>query len=91
MLRILDLKSAETQVLVHLASRWASAIGVYNCELDKVEIYLTEVLPFGATAAVYGFGRMSVAIRWIGTALFGLVWTNFFNDIVQFDVQSGSK
>ena len=61
--RILDLKSAYKQVLVHPSSRWLSVIAVFNPETGRVELYVTEVLPFGATAAVYGFGRLSVALR----------------------------
>ena len=57
--RTLDLESAYKQLLVAQASYWASAISVYNADLKCDELYSTEVLPFEASAAVYGFNRFA--------------------------------
>ena len=84
--RVADLKSAYKQLLVSADSRWASVVQVWNTALGKHEFYVTTVLPFGATAAVYGFSRMADAIRKIGTRLLGLVWSNFFDDFTQLDI-----
>ena len=73
-------------MLVAVASRWASVIAVYNTDASRVELYISEVMPFGATAAVYGFGRFAGALRKIGLRLFYPIWSNFFDDYNQIDL-----
>ena len=84
--RLLDLKSAYKQLLVSETSRWASPIMVLNTDKKAWEVYIPEVMPFGATAAVYGFTRTARAIKRVGSKLFNLVWTNYFDDYCQFDL-----
>ena len=85
--RTLDLESAYKQLLVAQGSAWASVIQVYNTDLKKKELYLTEVLPFGASASVFGFNRFSRALCRIGIRLFGLLWTYFFDDYPHLDLE----
>ena len=53
---------------------------------DPQQRYVSEVLPFGASAEVFGFNRYAWALRKIGTRLFSIVWTNFFDDFPQIDL-----
>jgi hypothetical protein len=48
--RCLDLEAAYKQLLVRQSSQWASVIMVFNVESGKDELYMAEVLPFGAAA-----------------------------------------
>ena len=56
----------------------------YICVLDPVSMesqaFQSQVLPFGARAAVMGFCRVSHALWHIGVAIFKLHWTVFFDD-----------
>ena len=68
------------------ASQWAAVILVKNTESGRSELYIAEVLPFGASAAVYAFNRFARAIWRIGAVLFSLIWDNFFDDYPQLDL-----
>lgn len=69
--RTLDLEAAYKQMLVSGESLWAS---------------VSHVLPFGASASVYAFNRMAKALRVVGVRLFGLVWSQYFDDFPQLDL-----
>jgi hypothetical protein len=86
--RCLDLESAYKQLLVKQSSQWASVIMVFNVETSRDELYIAEVLPFGAAASVFAFNRYARAIRNLGTRLFGLVWVNFFDDYPMLDINA---
>ena len=58
----LDLESACKQLLVSKASLWASVLKIRNGDTCKDELYISEVLPFGASAAVFGFNRYARAL-----------------------------
>lgn len=47
---------------------------------------MSQVLPFGASASVFSFNRLSKAIQLVGTRLFGLVWSSYIDDYTQFDI-----
>ena len=81
--RTLDLKSAYKQLLIHRTSEWAAVVAVTDPEDMAKKLFRLNALPFGASAAVLGFNRFARAMRKIGTRLFGLVWTNFFDDYPQ--------
>ena len=72
-LRILDLKSAYKQIPLAQESAWASVIMIWNADAKEYQLYLPVVLPFGATAAVYGFARIARSLRLIGSRLFSLI------------------
>ena len=50
-------------------------------------LFISQVLPFGASASVYGFNKIVRAIHRVGTLLFGLVWSNYYDDFPQLDLQ----
>ena len=50
---------------------------------------MSQVLPFGASASVYGFNKIARSIHRIGAALFGLVWSNYYDDFPQLVLQCG--
>ena len=90
--RTLDLESAYKQFLIRQSSAWASVLLVDGPEgtdgASSKRLFRSEALPFGASASVYGFNRFARAIQRIGTRLFFLVWTNFFDDYPQLDIEA---
>ena len=67
--RTLDLEAAYKQVLVARSSLWANVLAVTDSSGVK-RFFLGHVLPFGASAAVFGFNRIARAILSIGSRLF---------------------
>ena len=67
--RTLDLEAAYKQVLVARSSLWANVLAVTDSSGVK-RFFLGHVLPFGASAAVFGFNRIARAILTIGSRLF---------------------
>ena len=59
---------------------------MYNTDAEQTQLYFANALPFGASASVLAFNRFSRAIARIGTRLFGLLWTNFFDDYPQLPI-----
>lgn len=49
-------------------------------------MFMSQVLPFGASASVYSFNRFSKALQIVGSRLFSLTWTCYFDDFTQFDL-----
>lgn len=95
---VLELEAAYKQLAVAAKNNWASVIKVFNTDKGREELFLAEALPFGATGSMYAFAKHANAIRKIGADLFGLLWTNFFDDYSQVglesqgnDVQSGEE
>lgn len=86
--RTLDLDAAYKQVLTAKSSRWCSALAIENPQGEK-ELFISNVLPFGASAAVYAFNRLARALHIIGERLFGLVWSNYYDDFPQLDLACG--
>ena len=84
--RTLDLEAAYKQLLVKESSLWSSVLMVRDPELQP-HYFISHVLPFGASASVYAFNRLSRAVYLIGTRLFGLVWSCYFDDFTQFDLE----
>ena len=85
--RTLDLEAAYKQLLVRESSLWCSVLLVARPGGDPA-YFLSQVLPFGASSAVYAFNRVARAIHAVGVRLFGLVWCNYYDDFPQLD--SGS-
>ena len=83
--RTLDLDAAYKQLLVAKQSLWCSVLAIENVNNQR-ELYLSHVIPFGASASVYSFNRCARAIHSIGERLFGLVWSNFYDDYPQIDL-----
>lgn len=52
------------------------------------KLFVSNVLPCGASASVYGFNRVARALHTIGERIFGLVWSNYYyDDYPQLDVE----
>ena len=66
-------------------SLWCSVLAIENVNHQR-ELYLSHVILFGASASVYSFNRRARAIHSIGERLFGLVWSNFYDDYPQTDL-----
>lgn len=86
--RTLDLEAAYKQLPVSDATRWTAALKVSNVELQEDQLFVCEVLPFGASAAVYAFNRFARSLRVIGTRLFSIMWSNYFDDFPQLDIRA---
>eukprot|EP00435_Cladocopium_sp_Y103_P021857 s2092_g5.t1 len=77
-----DMRKAYRQIAInkqHLDFSW---IAVWNPVGGKPAIFRMRTMPFGATASVAAFLRISQAIKTLGIACGGLVWTSFYDDFV---------
>ena len=83
--RTLDLDSAYKQVLVSCDTLWTAILAIEDPHGRK-QLFRSNVLPFGASAAVYGFNRLSRALYTIGVRLFALLWQNYYDDYPQLDL-----
>lgn len=83
--RTLDLEAAYKQVLVSKSSLWTSVLAIEDLQGAK-RLFISKVAPFGASASVYGFNRLSRAIQLIGERLFGLIWNCYYDDFPQLDL-----
>lgn len=81
--RTLDLDSAYKQILTSKASLWCSVLAIENPAGYK-KLFISNVLPFGASAS----NRLARALHTIGERIFGLVWSNYYDDYPQLDVES---
>eukprot|EP00438_Fugacium_kawagutii_P018747 Skav204386 [mRNA] locus=scaffold2947:24764:26011:+ [translate_table: standard] len=80
--RSYDLRKAYRQIAIkpeHLDLAW---ISVFDPTAGKVRLFRMESMPFGATASVSAFLRISQAIKLIGIAGCALVWSSFYDDFV---------
>jgi len=77
-----DLKSAYRQVPIHEEHLRFSFFCIYNCELDRPEVYQLRTLPFGATHSVYSFLRLARMLYTICTRELFLLTTNFYDDYI---------
>ena len=84
--RTLDLEAAYKQVLTARDGLWVSVLAVDDMQGHR-HLFLSNVLPFGASAAVYSFNRLARAISTIGARIFGLCWQNYYDDFPQLDFQ----
>ena len=83
--RTLDLEAAYKQMLVSEKSLWASVLSVDDPD-GKQKLFISHVLPFGASASVYAFNKMAKALHVVGMRLFGLVWSQYYDDYPQLDL-----
>ena len=78
--RCLDLASAYKQLPLHPRDRCCAVLSVFNLEKDQCELYISNVLPFGATGSVVGFNRVARALQKLLIKLIGVTCTNYFDD-----------
>ena len=77
-----DMRKAYRQLAVrksHLDFAW---ISVWDPVLGRPALFKMETLPFGATASVSAFLRVSQAIKILGITCGNLVWSSFYDDFV---------
>ena len=77
-----DMRKAYRQIAIredHLDLAW---ISVWDPTKGSPAVFRMESMPFGATASVGAFLRISQAVKCIGISLCGLVWSSFFDDFV---------
>ena len=74
-----DLRKAYRQIGIHLLASW---IGVWSPTVSRPMAFAMKSMPFGATASVQAFLRISVALKTLGTMLFHFVWTSYYDDFI---------
>ena len=80
--RCYDLRKAYRQIGVkpeHLHLAW---ISVFDPSDQKAKVFRMESMPFGASASVGAFLRLSLAIKVLGIVSCSLVWSSFYDDFV---------
>ena len=78
--RLWDISSAYKQLPVRRADHSLAVIAVWAPSVQKVELYLSLALPFGAAAAVLGFNWVAAALCHLLCRAFAVGSTNFFDD-----------
>ncbi|CAL1169263.1 unnamed protein product [Cladocopium goreaui] len=77
----IDLKSAYKQFPLHEENHKDAVVTLWNPPKRRVDCFIMKVLPFGATASVHHFLRISAFLQAIGRFM-GLIWSAFFDDFV---------
>ena len=77
-----DLRKAYRQLALRKAHLDFAWISVWDPVQEAPALFKMETLPFGATASVSAFLRMSQAIKVIGITHGSLVWSSFYDDFV---------
>ena len=80
--RTYDLKRAYRQLGVSAEHMQFSWIAVWSPEARQVKLFRMQGLPFGGTASVPSFLRMSKALKELGVRGASLAWSSFFDDFV---------
>eukprot|EP00435_Cladocopium_sp_Y103_P039589 s268_g10.t1 len=83
--RTLDLESAYKQMVVAPQSMWTSVLAVED-DSGSTRLFKSLALPFGASASVFAFNKIARTLNVLGTRLFHLAWSNFYDDYIQLDV-----
>eukprot|EP00435_Cladocopium_sp_Y103_P073752 s20_g45.t1 len=80
--RSYDLRKAYRQIGIHPEHLKFAWISVW-CPTDKCpKLFRMESMPFGATASVGAFLRISQALKCLGISNAALVWSSFYDDFV---------
>ena len=77
-----DLRKAYRQLALRKAHLDFAWISVWDPVREAPALFKMETLPFGATASVSAFLRISQAIKVIGITHGNLVWSSFYDDFV---------
>eukprot|EP00435_Cladocopium_sp_Y103_P047490 s255_g14.t1 len=75
----LDLKSAYKQLPLNADDVSKAVVTVFDEESGEPRFFLMHTLPFGASASVLHFNRVSSLI-WAAGCKLGLVWASYFDD-----------
>ena len=84
--RSLDLAKAYKQLAVHPNSRHLAVVG-YQMADNSWKYYASNALPFGASASVFGFLRVSRAIWHLATNLLCIPGCCYFDDFPHYEVE----
>eukprot|EP00435_Cladocopium_sp_Y103_P036636 s3745_g9.t1 len=86
------MKHAYKQYGVHSDDRQDVRLAVRNPVEGCVSLFGLNSLPFGASGSVGGFLRVSLAVWYLGLAIFRIPWTAYFDDYTVFarDVLAGN-
>ena len=82
MAKTFDLKSAYRQIPVREDHLKYGYFCIYNYKLDRVEVYRSKTLPFGATQSVFSFLRLARMLHSIASRCLGIMTTNFYDDFL---------
>ena len=77
-----DMRKAYRQIAIQKAHLDLAWIVVWDPVGHTPALFKMRTMPFGATASVGAFLRLSQAIKSIGIASCGLVWSAFYDDFV---------
>ena len=78
--KTIDLRKAYKNLPVSLDALRDSHLMVFEPGNDKPRIFRSKVLVFGARASVLGFCRTASGMWFVGSGLFHLHWTSYFDD-----------
>ena len=78
--RVVDLKAAYKQVMRSQEDADIAILSVFNPYTQSSELYETLALPFGSSGSVFGFNRVSLALREVFQKHFKMTVTSFFDD-----------
>ena len=82
-----DLHEAYRQVPLSPEHVCYASFCFFDPEVGRVRYYCHTALPFGATAAVYGFNRVAAALTFIANEVLRIPVTNFFDDFFSLDLE----
>ena len=77
-----DLRKAYRQVGIadsHLVASW---VAVWCPPSSEPKAFAMKSMPFGATASVQAFLRISIALKTLGTMMFHFMWTSYYDDFI---------
>ena len=83
--RSLDLAKAYKQLAVHPNSRHLAVVGYQKAD-NSWKYFASNALPFGASASVFGFLRVSRAIWHLATTFLGIPGCCYFDDFPHYEV-----
>ena len=88
--KTLDLSKAYRQVAIHPDSRKHAVLGFPDLK-GSWQYYLARSLPFGASASVFGFNKIALAILHILVVKFLALATDFYDDYTLLEFQPGAS
>ena len=88
--KTLDLSKAYRQVAVHPESRRHAVLGFPDAR-GSWQYYLSLSLPFGASASVFGFNKIALAILHILVVKFHAIATDFYDDFTLFEFKPAAS
>ena len=89
--KAVDLRKAYKQLAISKDALQDAFLCVLNCKTSKPEAFQCRVLPFGARAAVQAFCRASHALWFLGTVIFKLHWSVYFDDFFLIESKAQSR